>query len=411
MRPNQPQKAQSIIEFTIVIMLVIAGILIAGPYAKRAINAHLKGWEDAVDDSLNDPLQQTQDVSGLPIFCDYDGICDPPAESSDCCDCGSGCGDNICCKDSAGNFIAGDFAGCPDCSTCGINGCEPGEDANNCCQDCGCDPNDGECCTDNEGNPVGCDVDSADCASGYVCGDTTCDRSRGENEMNCCEDCHVCGGTNPICEHLCEHIIDPNSPTFCPGDCCDYFCPNYSTCRSNQDCMNNCPDECCFLVKDDEICDVSCGEGFSNSLCLNGRCDAECGEFQGPGGEPLCYQDCWGCTQDDIDACLGQGGPLIYPPPDPDRCYCHTCTESEYAACSSLSDPSLCFRAGAITGCCKQQWGSDGTYCGGIRRDLSGPYCGASGFCFSPEEGPSGYCVGNCINLTNAYPSCQECFP
>ncbi len=49
------QKAQHTIEYAVVLVLVMVGIIIMGPYVIRSWNAQMKGWEDSVTDSLNDP--------------------------------------------------------------------------------------------------------------------------------------------------------------------------------------------------------------------------------------------------------------------------------------------------------------------------------------------------------------------
>ncbi len=51
------QKAQSTIEFSTLIILVTLGLIVMSPYIIRSVNAHLKTWEDSVDDSISDPLQ------------------------------------------------------------------------------------------------------------------------------------------------------------------------------------------------------------------------------------------------------------------------------------------------------------------------------------------------------------------
>src|SRR3989338_4490502 len=59
------KKGQSVIEYVVVFVLVGMGIAIMGPYAIRSINGHMKAWEDAVDDSIMDPLPDV-DPSTLP---------------------------------------------------------------------------------------------------------------------------------------------------------------------------------------------------------------------------------------------------------------------------------------------------------------------------------------------------------
>jgi len=51
--------SQHTIEYAILLTLIMAGIIISGPYVIRSWNANLKGWEDSVQDSLQDPLVGT----------------------------------------------------------------------------------------------------------------------------------------------------------------------------------------------------------------------------------------------------------------------------------------------------------------------------------------------------------------
>ena len=50
------KKGQSIIEYSLVIMLVSASLITMGQYLIRSWNAHVKTLEDSVADSQNDPL-------------------------------------------------------------------------------------------------------------------------------------------------------------------------------------------------------------------------------------------------------------------------------------------------------------------------------------------------------------------
>ncbi len=59
------QHAQSLLDFVFVMIVVAIGIMLLGPYVIRSVNAHLKSWEDGVDDSLKDPLRDA-DPSKLP---------------------------------------------------------------------------------------------------------------------------------------------------------------------------------------------------------------------------------------------------------------------------------------------------------------------------------------------------------
>lgn len=55
-RKIKQTKALHAIEYSIILALVMAGIIIAGPYVIRSWNANLKGWDDSIQDSLQDPL-------------------------------------------------------------------------------------------------------------------------------------------------------------------------------------------------------------------------------------------------------------------------------------------------------------------------------------------------------------------
>lgn len=50
------KKGQHTIEYAVLIILIMAGIITMGRYVIRSWNANLKGWEDSVSDSLEDPL-------------------------------------------------------------------------------------------------------------------------------------------------------------------------------------------------------------------------------------------------------------------------------------------------------------------------------------------------------------------
>jgi hypothetical protein len=55
---NQRKHGQSIIEYSIILILVVLGIVVMGPYVLRSINGHFKLWDDQVQDSFNDRLVQ-----------------------------------------------------------------------------------------------------------------------------------------------------------------------------------------------------------------------------------------------------------------------------------------------------------------------------------------------------------------
>lgn len=54
-RPTS-KNGQHTLEYMLLLILIMAGIIIGGPYAIRSWNAQIKGWEDSVKDSMTDPL-------------------------------------------------------------------------------------------------------------------------------------------------------------------------------------------------------------------------------------------------------------------------------------------------------------------------------------------------------------------
>ncbi|MCK5013317.1 MAG: hypothetical protein KAS66_05830 [Candidatus Omnitrophica bacterium] len=49
-------EAQHTVEYAVLMALIMAGIIIAGPYVIRSWNANLQGWDDSVVDSHQEPL-------------------------------------------------------------------------------------------------------------------------------------------------------------------------------------------------------------------------------------------------------------------------------------------------------------------------------------------------------------------
>ncbi len=80
------EKGQSIIEYALLIILVLAGVYVMSPYVIRSWNANIKGWEDSVTDSFQDPIGASPpgviDVTGT---CSYQEPCSLPP----CCGYGT----------------------------------------------------------------------------------------------------------------------------------------------------------------------------------------------------------------------------------------------------------------------------------------------------------------------------------
>ncbi|MBF0490549.1 MAG: hypothetical protein HQL15_08020, partial [Candidatus Omnitrophica bacterium] len=60
---------QSIIEYTVLAMLIIVGTIVMGPYLIRSINAQFKLWQESIDDSTNDRMQQGGSINIASVDC------------------------------------------------------------------------------------------------------------------------------------------------------------------------------------------------------------------------------------------------------------------------------------------------------------------------------------------------------
>src|SRR3989338_9053956 len=83
------KNGQHALEYVILMTLIMAGIIIGGPYVIRSWNAQMKGWEDSVVDSMTDPpTEAPPDIVSIP-GCDFVswGTCDGLG-LADCCGLG-----------------------------------------------------------------------------------------------------------------------------------------------------------------------------------------------------------------------------------------------------------------------------------------------------------------------------------
>ncbi len=95
--PQLNKKGQNLLEYSTLLILVMSGIIIMGPYVIRSWNAHVKGWEDSVSDSQQDPLEFSNSTETEAPECTCRiGRPVPPCASTDtsvpCCGTG-GCGE------------------------------------------------------------------------------------------------------------------------------------------------------------------------------------------------------------------------------------------------------------------------------------------------------------------------------
>jgi len=94
----QNKSGQNIIEYVLLISLVIGGVLVVGPYVIRSWNANVKGFDDGVRDSLQEPLQSgpSQPIVA-PCICAWE---DPPLcpnnQNPTACQNGLYCGVGSC---------------------------------------------------------------------------------------------------------------------------------------------------------------------------------------------------------------------------------------------------------------------------------------------------------------------------
>lgn len=69
----QKRLGQSMVELSFVVLAVIAGVVLGGPYLLDSLNSHFKLWDSAVSDSNNDRLIQANknDVNLEGLTCDF----------------------------------------------------------------------------------------------------------------------------------------------------------------------------------------------------------------------------------------------------------------------------------------------------------------------------------------------------
>lgn len=201
------QNGQHALEYMILVTLIMAGIIIGGPYVIRSWNAQMKGWEDSVVDSMIDPLTEAPpNIVTIP-GCDFVswGTCG----LGNCCGLGYSLFGNSASCTPQQLLQRGVFnpSGCElsdpsmsfdlvaRCDTSGTSSTDPA--ANHCCTPwitpSGCTP----------GN-LGCPVDS-DCGINVGCPDGqyrqthTCDT--GYTETGCVAD--------PGCNFTCGNVGQP----------------------------------------------------------------------------------------------------------------------------------------------------------------------------------------------------------
>jgi hypothetical protein len=83
-----PAKAQASIEYMTIVVLVVAGIVIMGPYVIRSINAHFHSLDDQIQDSYQEEIRQSPNSDFNLPDCDCGGWepqgCGPEVSGDQC---------------------------------------------------------------------------------------------------------------------------------------------------------------------------------------------------------------------------------------------------------------------------------------------------------------------------------------
>ncbi len=233
------QKAQSILEYTLVITLVVTGIILMTRYVVYSVNAHLKSWDDAVGDAVEEPIIKFNDPASLP----------PPQCACDL------------------NFTT------INCGLWNCSGTEVYEHRN---------------CT-----PIGCPCTAPSCdqctSSALCCFDTPKGPCNTGGCVNSMPSDHVCGGGPPPTGTTTTTNCIPD-PSCGPFQCTGTNPDNASPCG----CFAICPGlttdspkivvDSCSASPD---CEFTCDAGFANN---NGVCEP-------PGVCPFGQSQCWSVTK------------------------------------------------------------------------------------------------------------------
>ena len=185
------KQGQNIIEYVLLITLIIVSVMVVGPYVIRSWNANLKGYEDSVTDSFQEPLRKA-----------------PPGNIEDEC---------VCQNDQLP-------PGCTTPPCCGMSGCGATEDTRvTTCNISGCPKPPPTCVVDDAccsaPNPAsvpencgtqGCDADQV--PAYYHCGSEEPDsRFECQSHIQCINQCQNLPTINPS-------NINPGLGVQCLGD-------------------------------------------------------------------------------------------------------------------------------------------------------------------------------------------------
>ncbi|MBP9853368.1 MAG: hypothetical protein KBD53_00705 [Candidatus Omnitrophica bacterium] len=184
------KKGQSIFEYALLIFLALAGVYILTPFVVRSWNGNIKGWQDSMTDSYQEPIGAAPPrATHIDCQCSYQCNNPPPGGDGLCCGHGT-------CEEYQNAMVW----------TCNHAGCQdpPGGEVNR--YDCS-DENPG-CCT----TPVKLKVPD-------YCGETPCLPEEVPAGYFCGGDPHT--PPNPWERYVCEpdpscvYQCDPQSPAPC----------------------------------------------------------------------------------------------------------------------------------------------------------------------------------------------------
>ena len=274
------QSGQNVIEYTVVLTLVILSVIIMGPYVIRSWNANMKGWEDSVIDSFNDPLIDPGNVIKLP-GCDCEWIPCDVDEPQQCCGLlNAGCDwfqmsqTYVCTGLGCPKDLPPPPEGCnPDpacCQTCDENLPNPGGQTKEQCGSCGVEASNAQ---------LRCPVDDPTCPITSICNPDThaCEPSCPDGYR---EGWNLCGDPAAPKDYFCYR--DTTCDFSCSGPVPDGFryaglCPNDDVGLSEAD-VDPVTHSLAYAMvpiggcTDDRKCEVQCNDPLIPGSCASGIC-------------------------------------------------------------------------------------------------------------------------------------------
>ncbi len=254
------KRGQSMIEYVLIAVLVILGIVIMGPYVLRSVNAHFKLWDYSVQDSFTETLTQApvNAITNISTNC----TCTTSAGS---------CGSSL--SQCAANQREYDH-------TCNPQGCD-GAPASSCV-------NDTTCCTTYSPHgcgtvPLGQSATSTNCNYGYQIQSQQC----GSNTNISCVQDSIC----PL--PACLGILSPGA----------IYCPNATTLLNQNYGLTYVADS--SLCSNTPPCEVYCD--ISNGYLLNPTHTACTDTYTVAASLSSCAGGCNGPGQ----GCSSSGSPAV----------------------------------------------------------------------------------------------------